>query len=443
MLNKVISAIEKYEMFKYNTDVTVALSGGADSVCLLHVLFSLKEKYSLTLSAIHVNHMLRGEESDRDEAFAKALCERFNIPITVKRADVNALAKETGESTELAARNIRYKLFKETASGLVATAHTASDNLETVLFNMVRGSGLKGMTGIPPKREIFVRPLIFCTREDIENYLSEQGLNYVTDSTNLTDDYTRNFLRHTAVPALKKVNPSAEQRTAQMCRSLREDEEFLSEMAMKIYNLCLKNGCLDAELLGIQHPAIIKRVIAIYLFEQFGLTLDSLHIENCLKIASSSGKTGLWGGFSALCEKGRFFVLKDDEKEDEISFLVETEEINLKSEQKINNLLLKNAIDCGKINGSLTLRSRLPSDSIRLKGRNCTKTLKKLFSEKKIPLNMRDSLPVACDDSGVVWVYKLGVSERVAVDGNTEKAKLLKVKEINKTQNTGDVKYDK
>lgn len=432
MLNKVISAIEKYEMFRYNTEVAVALSGGADSVALLLALFELKEKYGLSLSAIHVNHCLRGEESDRDEAFAKKLCESLSIPITVKRIDVKAAAEETGESIELAARNLRYRVFKSESIGLVATAHTASDNIETALFNMTRGTGLKGMSGIPPKRDIFVRPLIFCTRNEVEAYLAEKQRSFVTDSSNLTDDYTRNFIRHDIVPKLKKINPSVENRVSEMCRTLREDNDFLTSTAKKIYTLCLKNGKLDAELLSIQHPAIIKRVIMVYLFEQFGLTVDLLHLENCLEVLFKSGKTELHSGYCALCEKGAFSVDFKDEKKPELEFLLEIEEIDLKS-SKINNLLLKNAIDCGKMNGGPVKRNRLPSDSIRLRGRNCTKSLKKLFNEAKIPNEIREKLPILADDCGVVWVHRFGVSERVAVDGNTEKALIIKVKEISKS----------
>lgn len=431
MLSKVISAIEKYEMFRYNTDVAVALSGGADSVALLLALFELKDKYGLTLSAIHVNHRLRGEESDRDEAFAVKLCESLDIPLTVKRIDVKGEAEKTGESIELAARNLRYEVFRSEAVGLVATAHTASDNIETALFNMTRGSGLKGMAGIPPKRDIFVRPLIFCTRDEIEAYLSEKKTDFVTDSSNLTDDYTRNFLRHEVVPRLKKINPSVEKRVSEMCRTLREDDDFLTSTAKKIYTLCLKNGKLDAELLSVQHPAIIKRVISVYLFEQYGLTVDLLHLEACLDILKKGGKTELHSGYSAVNEKGAFGILSKDEKKPEVEFLLEIEEIDLKN-TKINNLLLKNAIDCGKINGSPIRRTRLPSDSIKLRGRNCTKSLKKLFNEAKISGEIREKLPILADDCGVVWVYKFGVSERVAVDGDTEKALIIKVKEISK-----------
>ena len=209
MLKKIIATIEKYGMLNDVRKVTVALSGGADSVCLLSVLNELKDKYGYALSAVHVNHQLRGDESERDERFTVKLCEQFSVPITVERIDVKALSEEKKESIELVARNARYDLFKTVGDGgVVATAHTADDNLETVLYNTIRGSGLKGICGIPPKRDIFIRPLILTTRKAIEEYCALKNIKYVTDSTNLEDCYTRNKIRHNVIPVLKEINPN-------------------------------------------------------------------------------------------------------------------------------------------------------------------------------------------------------------------------------------------
>lgn len=422
MLNKVISAIEKYDMLKYTEKVTVALSGGADSVCLLYVLSELAEKYRITLSAIHINHMLRGEESDRDEAFVRSLCEKKEIPLDVKRIDVMSIAEKTGESIELAARNVRYKAFEEIDCGLVATAHSADDNLETVLYNITRGSGLKGVCGIPPTRDIYIRPLIFCTRQEIEAYLKEKGAKFVTDSSNLTDDYTRNFLRHNVVPALRKVNPSVNKTVATMCASLREDEEFLSSFAKRIYLLAQREDCLDSEVLKVQPSSIIKRVIALYLEDRFATKTDSLHLESLKDILISGGKTSINNGITAICKNGRFYFYSDKTQTSKPVYFVQQKETFVKSSSNVNNLFLKNAVDCDKINGKLTIRTREPSDKIRLSGRNCTKSLKKLMNELKIPEELRDVIPVAADDDGVVWVYGVGADERVAVDKNTNKA---------------------
>ena len=404
MLEKVIRAIDKYGMMDSVQNVTVALSGGADSVCLLYALNQLKSKYSVTLSAIHVNHMLRGEESDRDENFVRNLCKELDIPLKVRKIDVSAIAKKTGDSIELAARKVRYAAFEETAQGVVATAHSASDNLETVLYNITRGAGLKGVCGIPPVRDNFIRPLIFCTRAEIENYLKEKGACFVIDSTNMTDDYTRNFLRHNVVTALGKINPGVENTVSVMTSNLREDEEFLSVFARKIYCLCLKENSLNAELVSVQHAAVIKRVISIYLYEQHGITVDALHLEKCKEVLLSGGRTGLYAGYHACCLKGNFFVESNDQEKPQPEFSVEISKVNLEKNSNVNNLFLKNAIDYDKIDGSLQIRTRISGDEIKLRASNCTKSLKKLFNEKKIPIELRDVIPVISDDSGVVWI---------------------------------------
>ena len=422
MLDKVKKAIEKYGMLDYVDRVTAAVSGGADSVCLLYVLNELKNEYGFELSAIHINHHLRGSESDRDEEFVKLLCDKIGVPLKSFGVNVTSRAEQTGESVELAARNERYAVFKQNAcDGVVATAHSADDNLETVIYNMSRGSGIRGLSGIPPKRDIYIRPLIFCTRCEIEAYLAKKCVNFVTDSTNLSDEYTRNYIRHNIVPLLKKINPSIEQTVSVMCANMREDDDFLNSTAQKIYAFCCKNSKLDAEQLAVQHPSIQKRVISLFLNEN-ELTVDALHLEQCRRILSIGGRISLKKDTEAFCDK-KSFCLKKNSKPNENGngFSVQLKENCLQKNAKINNLLLKNAIDCGKINGSLIIRTRLPSDEIRLVGRNCTKSLKKLFNELKIPTELRNRIPVAADDLGVVWVYGVGVSERTAVDENTVK----------------------
>ncbi|MBQ5910771.1 MAG: tRNA lysidine(34) synthetase TilS [Clostridia bacterium] len=421
MLKKVEKALNKYEMLKYENKVTVALSGGADSVCLLYLLKALSTEKGIILSAVHINHLLRGEESERDQAFVEELCKREGIPLKTVRVDVAALAEQNGQSIELAARNARYKVFLGT-EGLVATAHSADDNLETVIYNITRGTGLKGAAGIPPKRDNLIRPLCFCTRQEIEAYLKEKGIAFVTDSSNLTDDYTRNFLRHNVVPKLKEINRSVPETVASMCAALREDEEFLNASAKRVYLLLLRQDFLDAELLRIQPPSIIKRVIALYLEERFSLKTDSLHLENCKEILFSGGKTSMNGNMTAVCTAERFCFVPNDAEPCKTEYTVELHEVNLENFSNVNNLFLKNAVDCDKIDGGIVIRERRASDEIRLNGRGCTKSLKKLMNELKIPEELRNRLPVAADNSGVIWLYGIGVAERVAVNKNTKKA---------------------
>ena len=186
--NSVLSAIEQFSLLDASKNITVALSGGADSVALIYALYRLREKLGITLSAAHLNHMIRGEEALRDEEFVKKLCKKYEIPLFCERTDVPAFAKIQGLSLETAAREVRYGFLERVNCGVIATAHTASDNLETVLFNLSRGTALKGLCGIPPKRGIFIRPLILASRSEIEDYCKKNNLDFVTDSTNLSDD---------------------------------------------------------------------------------------------------------------------------------------------------------------------------------------------------------------------------------------------------------------
>lgn len=222
--------------------VCVALSGGADSVSLLIVLNELREELGAELFACHLNHGLRGEESDRDERFCRGLCEKLGIPLYTRKISVSELAKKH-ESIEQAARRERYAFFEEALShfgaNTLATAHNANDNAETVLLNMSRGTGLKGLCGIPPVRSFaagkyrVIRPLINCLRAEIEAFLRERGQDCVTDATNLSEDYTRNRIRRRIIPELAEINPSVIAVIGRMTGNLRADSDFLDSLAEK------------------------------------------------------------------------------------------------------------------------------------------------------------------------------------------------------------------
>ncbi len=433
-LEKIKAAIEKYDMLCGTDNVTVALSGGADSVCLLHVLVALKDIYNIKISAIHINHNLRGSESQRDEDFVKALCQSLNVPLTVLSINVKEIAEKTGESIELAARNARYDAFKKHGAKVVATAHTASDNLETVLFNITRGAGLKGICGIPAKRDIYIRPLIFCTRQDIEDYISENNLNYVTDSTNLSDDYSRNIIRHKVVPVLKSFNSSAEGTVSTMCEGLKEDLAFLEKTAEKISLICTTKNGINVKELKLQHISIIKRVLSTYFTQITGGFADSLHIERMVKTFFEETKKSLPGGFFCEVKKGVFYIKKEGELSTK-TYRTEVIYKDFKKNNKVNNLLLKNIIDCDTIVGNLEIRTRLEGDSVRLNDRNCTKSLKKLFSELKIPTEERNNIPVAADEKGIVWIYGVGVASRNAVSNKTKKIAEFKTEVLGEYKN--------
>lgn len=413
MLEKLLNAIDRFSLINKGDTVTVALSGGADSVALLHALWSLKDKLSITVKAAHLNHGIRGNEADRDEAFVKWLCLKFDIPIICETVDIPIIAKERAQSLELCAREVRYEFLSRNSDGLIATAHTASDNAETLLFNLTRGSGTKGLCGIPPKRDNFIRPLIFCSRYDIEKYCIDNSLSYVTDSTNLEDDYTRNKIRHKIVTALKEINPSLEDAVTRATDILREDNQALDYFANEALFKALRNEGLLCESLVNLPIGVAKRVIIKYA-ESFGLQLDYLHLNQLYDICKTGGKISLPMDMYGIV-KNNTLVISGLDQSSTADFSVELVPIT-----KINNLLSINHIDYDKIIGSPIVRTRQEGDFIRLKNRGCTKTLNKLFNEGKVDASLRDSIPVIADDKGVIWVYGFGVSQRCAPNDKSE-----------------------
>ncbi|MBE6809823.1 MAG: tRNA lysidine(34) synthetase TilS [Ruminococcaceae bacterium] len=433
MLKKVVEAVKGFDMPTNDKHITVALSGGADSMALLEVLLTLKEELNIKkISAAHFNHQIRGAEALRDQNFVEDYCKQRNVDCFVGSADVLGYAKQNGLSTELAARKLRYAFFDSLDTDLIATAHTASDNIETVLFNLTRGTALSGLCGIPPVRDRYIRPIILCTREDIENYCKQKSIAFVTDSTNLCDDYTRNKIRHNVVPILKDVNSSAENAVSRMGASLREDENFIGGIARQKYGELLRENGLAIDGFEALHSAVAKRIIA-YFCNDSGLEIDSFHINAVYDICLRGGKMSLPLNKSAVICDGVLMIVDNNVQPKNIEFLVDvikTDNDLFKKDEKVHNLFLKNILDYDKIVGELVLRKRQSGDSIRLKNKNGTKTLKKLFCEYKIPHNERENLPVLCDESGIVWVYKIGVAERCAADENSTSIYKINVKKL-------------
>lgn len=423
MIKKVSEAVNRFKLIGTAKHITVALSGGADSMALLNALISLKQELGLSkISAAHFNHQIRGQEAQRDQQFVEDYCKNIGVECFVGSADVPEFAAQNGLSTELAARELRYRFFEGINTDLIATAHTASDNIETVLFNLTRGTALSGLCGIPPKRDKYIRPLILCTRNDIEKYCDEQAIPFVTDSTNLCDDYTRNKLRHNVVPVLKTVNESAELAVSRMTASLREDDDFINSVVLEQFNAAFKDNVLNVAHFNTLHSAIAKRVIVKYC-DTLGVEVDNLHVNQIYNICVLDGKISLIGDKSAIVKDGVLKIESTKQPQIIADFKVNiTKQSNdlFENGKKIHNLLLKNVLDCDKIIGCLKLGTRKSGDSIRLKNKNCTKTLKKLFCEYKIPLCERENLPVLCDDEGIVWVHKIGVAERAAADKNSK-----------------------
>lgn len=300
-----------------------------------------------------------------------------------------------------------------------------------MLFNLTRGAGLSGLCGIPPKRGRLIRPLLLCTREDVERCCAENGLSYVTDSTNLSDDCTRNKIRHKIIPVLKEINPSVEAAVTRTVSVLNEEAEFLNGCAEKY--LSEKLTAKGLEITEMPHPAVAKAALANYARSALGTQPDYTHTEALYRAALGGGRVSLPGNCTADVKNGLLKIEKCGETYEKCEYSVSMQcRINdlFTNGENVNNLLLKNSLDCDKIMGKSVLRTRQPGDSIRLAGRGCTKTLKKLYNELRLTPAEREALPVLADERGVIWIYGVGVAERCAVTKKTKQITVITAKAV-------------
>lgn len=435
MQEKVKAAIAKYNMLSAGDRVCTALSGGADSVALLLVLHGLSAELGITLCAVHINHMLRDEESDRDENFCRCLCKRLDIPLTVYREDAAAFSRALGVSVETGARELRYKLFDTVNVDRIATAHNLNDNAETVLFRLARGTGLKGLTGIPPVRGRVIRPLIECTREEIEAYLAAKGQDFVTDSTNLSDDYTRNRIRHRIMPEMAQVHSAFPRCITETTISLAEDEDYLQEQAR-----VSENGDLRQ-----LHPAVRKRVI-INLLKDNGIEVSAAAVSAVDGILlSGGGKVGLGRDTFAISRDGRLKITAAENDElpeimpqnitkcgkyhfygDKFVIISKLNGEIVNANGNVNKKLTTMYADYDKIQGVAVLRNRRRSDKLKPAGQAHTRELRKLLQER-LPPGERAVSAVIEDESGIVWAEHAGFADRVKADENTENYLVIEI----------------
>ena len=430
MICKVKNTIRRYNLPLTGRTVAVGVSGGADSMALLHVLLELKDEYKLNVIACHVNHGIRGETADRDEMFVIKECEKLGVEVHVLSADVPAGAEREHLGVEEYGRRLRYEFFNSVADDvIIATAHTLSDRCETLIFNITRGTSVKGLCSIPAVRDNIVRPLIDCTRDEIEKYCADNSIEYITDETNFEDIYARNRIRLNVIPELKKLNPSLEKSFFRLICNAEEENDFISELSKQITDKAKKEDGYDAGLISCQHSAVAKRVIAEIITSETGLVPESIHILQVVDILGG-GKTEIIGNTVVEVCNG---VLRINPKADIISawefdftsFFAETPsgivkaQILHKNKLPLKQFVHNKVLDYDSICGGLIIRNRRPGDKIKLAGSSCTKTLKKLFSEKH--LENRNNIPVLADELGVCWVQGLGCADRCKIKENTEK----------------------
>ena len=420
MRDKVLSRLKG--LVRPGETVICAVSGGADSVAMLHVLLRLRDELGITVEAAHFNHRLRGAESDRDEEFVRTLCQAWDVRLHTGSGDVFARAGETGESVEEAARKLRYAFF-DSLGAAVATAHTADDNLETVLLNLLRGTGLKGLCGIPETRAGILRPMLSVTRAEIEAYLSENSLSHVEDSTNRADDCVRNRLRHQVIPLLRAENPSLSTTVLRMSALLSQDEAYLQALADDALLRAKAGSGYECALLRALPDALRTRALRTMLSEIHAPKLSGAHIravDGLLFSADPSARLSLPGGYTAERQYELLFLRRETGQETFSpvrlsvggSVLIPALSLRIRAERVEAPAAFSGAgsVLCVKDSGvsEYLLRPRQTGDSILLPGGR--KTLKKYMIDRKIPASVRERIPVVTDGSRVLAVYPDTVS---------------------------------
>ena len=448
MDDRALETIGRYRMFEQGDCVLVGFSGGADSVALLAFLWQHAPQLGLTVRAVHLDHCLRGAESDRDAAFVQAFCAERKIGLVLRHEDVHAAAAEKGLSIEEAARACRYRLFEQLAceweqTGVhvkVATAHTLTDSEETTLINMARGTGLRGVCGIAPVRGRYVRPLIRCTRAQTEAYCRAHTLSYVTDSSNLEDIYGRNRIRHHAMPALASVCRAYEENYRRMVEHLEEEERYLTEQADAALAACGCDGGIDAVRLCEWPRAIRLRAVARLLARE-GLPYDACKLDAlCDALGRERFEIQLCPDRYAGVKAGVLYLRTTEPPCPPFRHILRPGKLDIGGREYTISVLehdlfekmvknprqgLKNALSYDKLEGVAVVRQRQAGDRIRLSASAGTQKLKKLFNSSHIPLPERDRIPVIADERSVVWVEGYGCDLRVAVDADTKRVLII------------------
>ena len=397
-----------------------AVSGGTDSMCLLDVLHGISREYGWTVCAAHFNHCLRGDEADRDERFVQNYCASAGIPFYSGREDVSRWAAEHRMGVEAAGRELRYRFLEEirekTGAVFIATAHNADDNTETVLMHLLRGTGTAGLCGIQPQFGRVIRPLLFASRSDIEEYNVSRGISWLDDSTNGDDSLLRNRLRHQVIPVLKDINPSFSDACRRLARLASPDEQALSSLAGDAAGPFSGSGRIPVSAVVSLPDAVALRVIRL----MSGRALSFDHTDAVLRLCrSGSGALSLPGGQVRIDGGDLVFgdpqapVLSESELVPDLPvFLPEAGLVVSLSlgvyDGIVNKSFTEYLFKTDEVCGRIVVRPRRPGDRITLRARGCTKSLKKLFNEETVPVWRRGAIPVFSDDVGILAVYPFG-----------------------------------
>lgn len=419
-------------LFKRGDAVAVALSGGKDSMCLLHLLLKSKDKLGITVKAINVEHGIRGEKSLSDSEFVAKECAILGVPLYFQRVDSLGFSSENGLSVEEAARILRYKVFQSAADegfcNKIATAHHASDRVETTLFNIFRGASSLGAAGIPEssRNGLIVRPLLSLTRVEIDEYVKENSIPFVTDETNSDNAYSRNYIRNKIIPDIKEKFPSFETAVLRFADSLKDDNDYLLGEARKAIEQRNGEYSFPCDL-----PKPVFSRAAITCMKSLGILKDyeKVHVDAVFSLKNEeNGKSvDLPKGVVAVKDYGRITLYKKKSKKEFCeSFKLGTyefagrtyrfEKTTYSGQKRSDNRLIA---DFSKIPDGAVIRNRRLGDTFEKFGGG-TKKLKDYLIEKKIPQRERDDILLLCKGEKVVIICGIEISDAVKVDKDTE-----------------------
>lgn len=457
MIESVLKTITDNNMFEKGDKVIVAVSGGPDSIALLHILYKLKDELQIKLYAAHVNHCLRGEEADADEEYVKSFCENLSVEFRSKRVDINKLSKIKNISSETAGREVRYAFFEELREDIkadkVAIAHNANDQAETVLMRIMRGTGLEGLVGIRPVRDrVFVRPIINNTREEIEEYCKKNNLSPRIDKTNFQSIYSRNKIRLELLPYIREnFNKDIIKVINRLSDTIKTDNDYLERISKEKYEkYCKVSGrkVIISKKAFLEHDSIITRVIRLALYDVAGNlnNFEKVHIYDIIDIQkNSTGKrVCLPSNIYILNSYGDIIVHKDNNyntdintkeyllKEginylDEIGLRVTLRVVDNGNKVDFKNKKLIKYFDYDKIKENMLLRFRRDGDRFIPLGMDGSKKLKDLFIDLKVPKEQRNEIPLICFNGQIAWIVGYRVSEAFKVSENTKSVLEVKV----------------
>lgn len=454
MDKKVLAYIIENNLIESGDRILVALSGGPDSVCLLDILIKLKETLNIEIGAAHLNHMLRGEDALGDEEYVRRICKDLDIPYYIKRVDINKYAKENKLSSEMAGRSARYDFFDEIINkygfNKIATAHNANDQAETILFRLMRGSGLEGLGGIKVSRDNkIIRPILCLSRDEVEAYIEKQGLNPRIDKTNFEKIYNRNKIRLDILPYIKEnFNADIVQTLNRMSTLLQKDNEYLEKEAEKYYEkYCLKSEkhfILKKQLFN-KEEAITSRVIrnALVEYSKSNYDFEMKHISEISYLAKkNSGKRvdlpnkiyaeNIYGDIyikkrikkQILDNKLEIVINKNDIDGKKVEFYNYKIEFSVIDNNKDTLLYkkdpLKKFFDFDLIEDSIVIRKRKDGDKMIPLGMKGSKKIKDIFIDSKIPKEQRDFIPIIEFDNSIAWLTGIKVSEDYKVNNKTK-----------------------